>query len=88
MGFGLARKEGHICGGGNSIAEAWWWQVCAHSGNRMKMKSLSRVRLFVTPWIVAYQAPPNGVLKILSQLNWGWGVGKNGVCWNVGDAQR
>ena len=23
----------------------------------MKVKSLSRVRLFVTPWIVAYQAP-------------------------------
>ena len=22
------------------------------------MKSLSRVRLFVTPWTVAYQAPP------------------------------
>ena len=25
----------------------------------MKVKSLSRVRLFVTPWIVAYQAPPS-----------------------------
>ena len=24
-----------------------------------KMKSLSRVRLFVTPWTVAYQAPPS-----------------------------
>ena len=24
----------------------------------MKVKSLSRVRLFVTPWTVAYQAPP------------------------------
>ena len=23
------------------------------------MKSLSRVRLFVTPWTVAYQAPPS-----------------------------
>ena len=25
----------------------------------MKVKSLSRVRLFATPWIVAYQAPPS-----------------------------
>ena len=24
----------------------------------MKVKSLSRVRLFATPWTVAYQAPP------------------------------
>ena len=27
--------------------------------NLVKMKSLSRVRLFVTPWTVAYQAPPS-----------------------------
>ena len=25
----------------------------------MKVKSLSRVQLFVTPWTVAYQAPPS-----------------------------
>ena len=25
----------------------------------MKVKSLSRVRLFVTPWSAAYQAPPS-----------------------------
>ena len=25
----------------------------------MKLKSLSRVRLFATPWTVAYQAPPS-----------------------------
>ena len=25
----------------------------------VKVKSLSRVRLFVTPWTVAYQAPPS-----------------------------
>ena len=25
----------------------------------MKVKSLSRVRLFVSPWTVAYQAPPS-----------------------------
>ena len=29
---------------------AWKWKV--------KMKSLSRVRLFATPWTAAYQAPP------------------------------
>ena len=87
MGFELAGNEGHICGR-NSIAEAWWWEVCAHSGNRMKTKLLSCVQLFVTPWIVAYQASPNGVLKILSQLNWGVGGKKNGVCWSIGDAQR
>ena len=27
------------------------------------MKSLSRVRLFVTPWTVAYQAPPSMVFS-------------------------
>ena len=26
---------------------------------RVKVKSLSRVRLFVTPWTVAHQAPPS-----------------------------
>ena len=25
---------------------------------KVKLKSLSRVRLFVTPWTVAHQAPP------------------------------
>ena len=25
----------------------------------LKVKSLSRVLLFVTPWIIAYQAPPS-----------------------------
>ena len=26
---------------------------------KVKVKSLSRVRLFTTPWIAAYQAPPS-----------------------------
>ena len=26
---------------------------------KVKMKSLSRVQIFVTPWTVAYQAPPS-----------------------------
>ena len=34
-----------------SFSSAWKWKV--------KVKSLSRVRLFVTPWTVAHQAPPS-----------------------------
>ena len=34
-----------------SFSNAWKWKV--------KVKSLSCVRLFVTPWIIAYQAPPS-----------------------------
>ena len=34
-----------------SFSNAWKWKV--------KMKSLSRVRRFATPWIAAYQAPPS-----------------------------
>ena len=34
-----------------SFSNAWKWKV--------KVKSLSHVRLFVTPWTVAYQAPPS-----------------------------
>ena len=33
----------------SSFSNAWKWEV--------KMKSLSRVRLFATPWTAAYQAP-------------------------------
>ena len=33
-----------------SFSNAWKWKV--------KVKLLSRVRLFVTPWTAAYQAPP------------------------------
>ena len=33
-----------------SFSNAWKWKV--------KVKSLSRVRLFSTPWTAAYQAPP------------------------------
>ena len=31
----------------------------SHWTVKVKVKSLSRVRLFVTPWTVAYQAPPS-----------------------------
>ena len=34
-----------------SFSNAWKWQV--------KVKSLSRVQLFATPWTGAYQAPPS-----------------------------
>ena len=34
-----------------SFSNAWKWKV--------KGKSLSRVRLFATPWTAAYQAPPS-----------------------------
>ena len=34
-----------------SFSNAWWWKV--------KVKSLSRVRLITTPWTAAYQAPPS-----------------------------
>ena len=34
-----------------SFSNAWKWEV--------KVKSLSRVRLFETPWTAAYQAPPS-----------------------------
>ena len=30
-----------------------------HLFSKMKVKSLSRIRLFGTPWTVAYQAPPS-----------------------------
>ena len=38
---------------------------CGHEGGilmkrlKVKVKSLSRVRLFATPWTVAHQAPPS-----------------------------
>ena len=33
-------------------------RICLHE-RRKKVKSLSRVQLFVTPWTVAHQAPPS-----------------------------
>ena len=37
--------------GAISFSNAWKWKV--------KVKSLSRVRLLATPWTAAYQAPPS-----------------------------
>ena len=33
------------------------WSLTRYEGKKVKVKSLSRVRLFVTPRTVAYQAP-------------------------------
>ena len=41
-------------GGGN-----WEYQTSDVMLLKVKVKSLSRVRLFATPWGVAYQAPPS-----------------------------
>ena len=43
-----------------SFSNAWKWKV--------KVKSLSRVRLLVTPWTAAYQAPPS--MGFSRQENW------------------
>ena len=43
-----------------SFSNAWKWKV--------KVKSLSRVRLFETPWTAAYQAPPS--LGFSRQEHW------------------
>ena len=43
-----------------SFSNAWKWKV--------KVKSLSRVWLFVTPWTAAYQAPPS--MRFSKQEYW------------------
>ena len=39
----------------NTIDGGIYWEV----KHTIEVKSLSRVQLFVTPWTVAYQAPPS-----------------------------
>ena len=43
-----------------SFSSAWKWKV--------KVKSLSRIRLFTTPWTAAYQPPPS--MGFSRQENW------------------
>ena len=43
-----------------SFSNAWKW--------KMKLKSLSHVRLLATPWTAAYQAPPS--IRFSSQEYW------------------
>ena len=45
-----------------SFSKAWKWKV--------KVKSLSRVQLFVTPWTAAYQAPLS--MGFSKQEYWSW----------------
>ena len=45
-----------------SFSNAWKWKV--------KVKSLSRVQLLVTPWAAAYQAPLHGICQV-RVLEWG-----------------
>jgi len=45
-----------------SFSSAWKWKV--------KVKSLSRVRLLATPWTAAYQAPPS--MGFSRQEYWSW----------------
>ena len=45
-----------------AFSNAWKWKV--------KVKSLSRVRLLATPWTTAYQAPPS--MGFSRQEYWSW----------------
>ena len=45
-----------------SFSNAWKWRV--------KVKSLSPVRLFATPWTAAYQAPPSMSMGFSRQEYW------------------
>ena len=53
-----------VCGYETEVRPATVWSRSREgrdlglSGVKVKVKSLSRVRLFATPWTVAYQAPP------------------------------
>ena len=53
-----------------SFSSAWQWKV--------KVKSLSQVRLFVTPWTAAYQAPPSMGFSGKST-----GVGCHRLLWSI-----
>ena len=55
-----------------SFSNAWKWKV--------KMKSLSHVRLFATPWTAAHQAPPS--MGFSRQKYWsGVKLCQNHQCW-------
>ena len=46
-----------------SFSNAWKWKV--------KVKSLSHIRLLATPWTASYQAPPSMVFSRARVLEWG-----------------
>ena len=59
-----------------SFSNAWKWKV--------KVKSLSRVRLLVTPWTAIYQAPPSMGFFQVKVLEWGvlnWAKNWQGMAW-------
>ena len=58
-----------------SFSNAWKWKV--------KVKSLSRVRLFVTPWTAAYQPPPS--MGFSRQENWSGVPLPFSRCWSMQD---
>ena len=45
--------------GYRSRGRSYCWSCSWSRGLKVKVKSLSRVQLFVTPWTIAYQAPPS-----------------------------
>ena len=47
----------------------------------MKVKSLSHVRLFATPWTVAYQAPPS--MGLSRQEYWSGVPSSMKICFNI-----
>ena len=47
----------YSCLGSPIDREAWWAIVHGVAKVKVKVKSLSRVQLFATPWSVAYQVP-------------------------------
>ena len=71
-----------------SFSNAWKWKV--------KVKSLSRVLLLVTPWTAAYQAPPSMGLSrqeywsgvLLPSLNCTGRINKNDYCFLRKETKR
>ena len=53
------------------------WVDISFSQRKVKVKSLSRVRLLVTPWTAAYQAPPSMGFSRPRVLEWGATVFSN-----------
>ena len=51
----LNKKKNHI----RQTIRFWVFHVGYWKDKMIKVKSLSRVRLFATPWTVAHQAPPS-----------------------------
>ena len=74
-----------------SFSNAWKWKV--------KVKSLSRVRLFTTPWTAAHQAPPSmwfsrqehwSGLPLPSPLGWHLCPTESGILafWVISDGKK